>query len=229
MEQDPQQQCVFCHIANGKIPAKKVYEDDKLIAVLDINPAAEGHILLIPKKHVQIMPQMDDELAGHIGVISKQLSGSLIRALQVEGTTIFAANGAAAGQRAPHFMLHIIPRKQGDSIGLFLPENNLDNNTMKQVFERLAPAVAKQLGVEPLDFGEEKSAETEKPETEKSEDETAESGDKSAKPEDESETSENKESGESEKSKIVKPSGQTPSKRKKSNLDDIADLLTGGK
>lgn len=147
MADDPQQ-CVFCAIANGKIPSKVVYEDDKLTAVLDINPAAEGHILLIPKQHVQIMPQMDDELAGHVGVISKQLSAALIRAFQVEGTSIFAANGAVAGQRAPHFMLHIIPRKPNDSVGLMLPHNKIAESTMKQIFEKLAPAVAKNLGVE---------------------------------------------------------------------------------
>src|SRR4051812_2768958 len=112
------EQCIFCSIAAGKIPTKKIYEDDKVAVVLDINPAADGHVFILPKQHVAIMPQMDDELAGHIGMISKQVSGALIRALKVEGTSIFVANGAAAGQRAPHLMVHVIPRQAND--GIFL-------------------------------------------------------------------------------------------------------------
>lgn len=200
---DDQQQCVFCAIANGKIPSKVVYEDDKLTAVLDINPAAEGHILLIPKQHVQIMPQMDDELAGHVGVIAKQLSNALIRAFQCEGTSVFAANGAVAGQRAPHFMLHIIPRKEGDDIGLMLPHNKLAESTMKQVFDKLAPAVAKNLGVEVTEKAESPSLEEQKQgEVEKEE-----------KKEQEEKTVGKKE----------------PGQKTGSDLDKITDLLTGGK
>lgn len=146
---DEEQQCVFCHIASGKIPAKKVYEDDRVAGVLDINPAAPGHILLIPKNHVAIMPQMSDELVAHIGMVSKQLSHALIRALKAEGTSVFVANGVAAGQRAPHFLLHVIPRSQNDNIGLQLPVVKIDQKTSDAVFEKLNVAIAKQFGAEP--------------------------------------------------------------------------------
>lgn len=215
MEPDPQQ-CVFCHIANGQIPAKKVYEDDKVTAVLDINPAAEGHILLLPKKHVQVMPQMDDELTAHMGVIAKQLSGALIRTMQVEGTSIFAANGAAAGQRAPHFMMHIIPRKEGDKIGLSLPENSLDDKTMKQVFEKLSQSIAKQFGVELI---------KEKPDTEPPDSKEEAEGS-------EAEGSEAEESGEKKKKESDEKTNQPKElfpQKKKSNLDDITDFLAGVK
>ncbi len=146
---DEEQQCVFCHIASGKIPAKKVYEDDKVAAVLDINPATPGHILLVPKNHVAIMPQMSDDLVAHIGMIAKQLSHAVIRALKVEGTTVFVANGVAAGQRAPHFLLHVIPRFPDDNVGLHLPVVKIDQKTSDAVFEKLSSAVAKQFGSEP--------------------------------------------------------------------------------
>ena len=81
-------QCIFCHIAQGNIPAKKVYADDKVIAVLDINPVVPGHILLLPKEHIAVMPQMKDELVAHIGMVSKQLSAALIRSMKVEGTSM---------------------------------------------------------------------------------------------------------------------------------------------
>lgn len=150
MPDDEQQQCIFCHIASGKIPAKKVYEDDKVTAVLDINPGASGHVLVIPKDHVAIMPQMSDDLVVHLGMVAKQLSHALIRALKVEGTSIFVANGVAAGQRAPHFLLHVIPRSPNDNIALQPPIIKIDQKTSDAVFDKLAAAVAKQFGKEPV-------------------------------------------------------------------------------
>ncbi len=144
-----EQQCVFCHIASGKIPAKKVYEDDKVTAVLDINPGTSGHVLVIPKQHAAIMPQMSDDLIAHLGMVSKQLSQAVIRALKVEGTSIFVANGVAAGQRAPHFLLHVIPRKVDDEVALQPGIVKVDQKTAEAVFEKLSAAVAKQFGKEP--------------------------------------------------------------------------------
>ena len=146
---DEEQQCVFCHIATGKIPAKKVYEDDKVAAVLDINPGASGHLLVIPKEHAAIMPQMNDDLVAHLGMVGKQLSHALVRALKVEGTSIFVANGVAAGQRAPHFLLHVIPRSPDDNIALQPPVVKIDQKTSDAVFDKLAAAVGKQFGKEP--------------------------------------------------------------------------------
>ena len=121
LEELQRKNCVFCHMASGKVPAKKVYEDNECIAVLDINPANQGHTLLMPKEHYTVMFQVPEELLGHIFIIAKGLSQAGLKAFQSRGTTIFAANGVAAGQRAPHFMLHIIPRTPGDSVGLYIP------------------------------------------------------------------------------------------------------------
>lgn len=141
-----EEQCVFCHIASGQIPAKKVYEDDKVTVVLDINPATPGHMLLIPKAHVAVMPQMDDFLVAHVGMVAKQLSQAAIRALKVEGTSIFVANGGIAGQRAPHFMLHIIPRAQGDGIALQVPQGSVQIDAASKA--KLKEAIAKLTGTE---------------------------------------------------------------------------------
>jgi len=110
------QQCIFCQIVQGKVPSKKVYEDKTCIAILDIQPATKGHLLLIPKEHYGIMPQVPDEVLQHLFKTSKRLSQALLRGLKVSGTSIFIANGQAAGQRALHFMIHLIPRKDGDKI-----------------------------------------------------------------------------------------------------------------
>ena len=143
-----EEQCIFCHIAKGDVPAKKVYEDDKVVAILDINPAKPGHILLITKEHAQIMPQLSDEVIAHVGMIAKQLSHALIRGLTVEGTSIFIANGMAAGQRAPHFMLHVIPREVDDGLQLQLSPVKIPAEVMKQVYDRLSGPIAKQFGLE---------------------------------------------------------------------------------
>lgn len=139
----PEQECIFCGIAEGKIPSKKIYEDDKVIAVLDISPAAPGHVLVIPKQHISIMPQMPKDLVDHLGVVAKKMSHEVIKKLGVEGTSIFIANGAAAGQRAPHFMMHIIPRIEGDGIQLDPPAAAIPEDQMKQVLQQMQSSIDK--------------------------------------------------------------------------------------
>jgi len=117
------QQCIFCQIVDGKVQTKKIYEDDKVVAVLDINPANPGHLLLITKEHYPLMPLIPEEILSHLFMATKSLSRVLLSAVNAEGVNIFIANGSAAGQRAQHFMLHIIPRKTGDKIPLDIPVN----------------------------------------------------------------------------------------------------------
>ncbi len=114
--------CIFCQIIAGKVPSKKLYESDIAIALLDINPANPGHAILIPKEHFQIMALMPEETLGEFFVSAKLISKAMLRALKAEGSTIFAANGTVAGQRAPHFMLHIIPRFENDSLNIEIPQ-----------------------------------------------------------------------------------------------------------
>ncbi len=126
------QQCVFCQIISGKIPSKKIYEDAQSLAIMDINPAAQGHVLVLPKEHYGIMPQMPDDLLAHLMVTAKRLSQVMLKVLRVSGTTIFVANGLAAGQKAPHVMIHVIPRKEGD--GLFsLQPQVVDSTVLRQI------------------------------------------------------------------------------------------------
>lgn len=142
------QNCIFCHIIKGDTPSKKVYEDDKVLGILDINPANPGHILLLPKEHYAILPQMPDEIVKYMGMISKQLSRSLIKALKLDGTTIFIANGGVAGQKAQHFMLHIIPRKEGDGIGLEIkPKSSISIEDQMKIKPMLHQKILASLGI----------------------------------------------------------------------------------
>lgn len=134
-------QCVFCQIIGGKIPAKEVYSDEHSYAALDINPAAPGHILLLPKEHYSIMPQVPEQVLQHLFIAAKKLSNSLLRALGAEGTNILVANGQAAGQKAQHFMIHIIPRKQKDKVVFNLPQRQIKPEELSSIGNKLRKAL----------------------------------------------------------------------------------------
>lgn len=108
--------CIFCHMGTGTVDSKKIYEDDDIVGVLDIHPASAGHVLLFSKKHYYIMPMVPTPILAKLFLRAKFLSNLMTRSLGVNGTTIFAANGVSAGQKAQHFLLHVIPRTEGDNL-----------------------------------------------------------------------------------------------------------------
>lgn len=120
--------CPFCKMVSGEIPTKKVYEDDLVLAILDINPANKGHVLMMPKEHHYILPLVPPETFKHLFLQAKKLMHAMRKGLIVPGVTLFVANGAAAGQQSPHFLFHLIPREDGDGL------DNLDvqERTVKQ-------------------------------------------------------------------------------------------------
>ncbi|MBS3131659.1 HIT domain-containing protein [Candidatus Woesearchaeota archaeon] len=132
------QQCIFCHIISGKVQSRKIFEDDKSLAVLDINPANPGHVLLMPKEHYAIMPQIPEDEIGHLFMAAKALSNAMLRSLEVQGTNIIVANGVAAGQRAQHFMIHVIPRKDKDGVNFELPQKAMTEEQMDGIAEKIA-------------------------------------------------------------------------------------------
>lgn len=140
-------QCIFCQIVAGGTESKKVYEDDKSIAILDINPANAGHILLMPREHYAIMPQVPDDELRHLGIVSKHLSLALLKGLKAGGTSIFVANGLAAGQRAQHFMVHVIPRTDKDGVGLAIPQKEISEDELRKLREALQNKINALLGI----------------------------------------------------------------------------------
>lgn len=130
-------QCIFCHIIAGKVQSKKVYEDDKCIAILDINPANPGHVLLLPREHYTIMPQVPADNLIHLFGVAKTISNAALRSLGVQGTNIIVQNGIAAGQKAQHFMIHIIPRKEQDGIKFELPQKQVPEKDLEEIKRKL--------------------------------------------------------------------------------------------
>lgn len=141
------QNCVFCQIVSGKVSSKKVYEDDEVIAILDINPANPGHMLLMPKEHYAIMPQLPESTISKVFMVAKGLSKASLNALKARGSTVFVANGLVAGQRAPHFMIHIIPREPNDGLDLRLPEYKAREADLEKVKEKIKEKLDQLLGI----------------------------------------------------------------------------------
>ena len=111
--------CIFCKIIAGKIPADKIYEDRDIIAFLDIKPINPGHALVVPKKHYLDLVSTPDELLKLIIVIGKKIAKKILRANLGEAVTLTFNNGRAAGQVVDHVHLHIMPRKTSDDYKLW--------------------------------------------------------------------------------------------------------------
>lgn len=111
--------CIICQLVNEEIDVTKLYEDDLVVAVMDIQPINPGHLLISPKKHIEFISKLDEELGAHIFKTAMKLSDALRKSgLKCEGVNIFLADGEAAMQEIPHVHLHVIPRIKGDGFGL---------------------------------------------------------------------------------------------------------------
>ncbi len=108
--------CIFCAIGAGEIPSFKVYEDELVLAYLDINPFSEGHTLVIPKEHSTGLLDTDDATLAAIVSRVKKVAAHIKDALPCDGFNILQNNGEAAGQTVHHIHFHIIPRRTGDAL-----------------------------------------------------------------------------------------------------------------
>ena len=116
MRRDPD--CVFCKIVAGEIPSFKLFEDEATLAFMDINPANEGHALVIPKEHAPDLYAVSDEALARTSVTAKRVAAALARTLNPDGLNIVQCNGAAAAQSVMHFHVHVLPRVTGDGLAM---------------------------------------------------------------------------------------------------------------
>lgn len=110
--------CIFCKIVNGEIPSATIYEDEDFRVILDLSPASKGHALILPKEHYANLFELDDEKAGKVLVVAKKVITKMKEILNCDGYNLVQNNGEAAGQTVNHFHLHLIPRYEGDNVGL---------------------------------------------------------------------------------------------------------------
>jgi len=128
-----QESCIICQIVGGKIPSKKIYEDEDCVAILDVNGANPGHSFVIPKEHHPIMERVPDFLVGKLFSVANKVSSAIFESLAIHGTNIFVANGISAGQKVAHFMIHVIPRIEKDRVNLQWTPKQLSEEEMSTV------------------------------------------------------------------------------------------------
>ena len=110
--------CIFCKILTGEIQYTAVYEDDDFKAILDVSPAARGHVIILPKNHAANIYELPDEDASKIMVVAKKIATAIEKAYHCDGVNILQNNGEAAGQTVFHLHVHVIPRFKGDTVNI---------------------------------------------------------------------------------------------------------------
>lgn len=109
--------CVFCKIVSGEYSSSKIYEDDKVLAILDLSQASYGHTLVMPKKHYENIFDLDTETAMHLFSVVKLISNHYQKVIpNLKGINLLNNNGSKAGQVVMHYHMHIIPRYEDDDL-----------------------------------------------------------------------------------------------------------------
>ena len=111
--------CIFCRIAQKQAPVSCVYEDEKVMAFLDVRPLNEGHTLVIPKEHYETIFEIPEELITYLHGIVKRVSFAVKKAAKADGISIFQQNGKTAGQEIFHLHVHVVPRYEGQKLVRF--------------------------------------------------------------------------------------------------------------
>ena len=129
--------CIFCKIANGEIPAATLYEDDDFRVILDLGPASKGHALILPKAHAANIYEISDEMAAKAMILAKKMATKMTDALKCDDFNIVQNNGEPAGQTVFHFHMHLIPRYKGDKVGITWEPGTLTDEVKKEILEKL--------------------------------------------------------------------------------------------
>jgi histidine triad (HIT) family protein len=134
--------CVFCGIVEGSIPSTKVHEDDRTMAFMDINPATDGHLLVIPKHHSRDIFDLPEEDGVAVWRTVLRMASVIRKTLEPAGLTLFQANGKAGWQDVFHFHVHLVPRSPGDALARPWTSAPGDPERIAGVAERLKAAAA---------------------------------------------------------------------------------------
>lgn len=129
--------CIFCMIANGEIPTNKVYEDENVLAFLDLSQATFGHTLVIPKKHFDNIYELDPETASNVFKVTQKLAKQIKLNLKADGVNILNNNEPQAGQSINHFHIHILPRYKDDDLKITFTEHKLTDQEFKDLLEKI--------------------------------------------------------------------------------------------
>ena len=129
--------CIFCKIANGEIPSATLYEDEDFRVILDLGPASKGHALILPKAHAANIYEISDDMAAKAMILAKKMATKITEALKCDGFNIVQNNGEPAGQTVFHFHMHLIPRYEGDQVGITWKPGTLTDEVKNEILEKL--------------------------------------------------------------------------------------------
>ena len=124
--------CIFCKIIKGEIPCTKVYEDENFFAFLDIKPVSDGHLLIIPKKHIIWMQEADDETISEIFKLTKKFMLALKTGISCDYVQV-----SVVGNEVPHFHVHLIPRHYGDNFRNFPTKEFYSKEKEKELIDKI--------------------------------------------------------------------------------------------
>lgn len=136
--------CIFCKIVNGEIPASKVFENEHVVAFLDISQVTKGHTLVIPKVHKENLYELTPEIASEVFKVAPEIANAIKDAFHPVGLNVLNNNGEKAGQSVFHFHMHLIPRYgEGDGFGAVWKSNQ--SNYTPDDLKRIAESISSQL------------------------------------------------------------------------------------
>jgi len=134
-------ECVFCRILRGEIAAQRVHEDDRVVAILDVNPVAPGHSLVLPREHLETWDGLSDDLAGRLAVASRSVARAVLAATGAQGYNLLVNNQRCSGQAIPHVHVHVIPRREADGVKFNWPAKGADVASLELQAERIRQAM----------------------------------------------------------------------------------------
>ncbi|MGH7763257.1 MAG: HIT family protein [Candidatus Dormibacteraceae bacterium] len=132
-------ECVFCAIIRGESPASFTYQDDNLVAFMDVQPITHGHMLVVPREHAVLMADLNDSVAMRSFRVARKMASIARAILGAGGVNLFVADGEVAFQDVPHFHVHVIPRYPNDGFGLTFPPS-YDKPPSRAELETIAAA-----------------------------------------------------------------------------------------
>lgn len=129
--------CIFCKIAAGEIPSATLYEDDEFRVILDLGPASKGHALILPKEHYRNLYDIDEETAAKAMKLAKKMVKKMTDVLGCDGYNVVQNNEPCAGQTVFHFHMHLIPRYEGDNVGLSWTTGELTEEVKNEILQKI--------------------------------------------------------------------------------------------
>jgi len=133
--------CIFCKIVAGAIPSFKLYEDEQTLAFMDINPASEGHALVIPKEHSRDVYAIDDQAIAAVARTARQVATAVALVVSPDGLNLLQCNGPGAAQSVFHFHMHVLPRTLGDDLKLNWGPKPGDMQAIEDLAGRIRAAI----------------------------------------------------------------------------------------